>query len=65
MANICEVCGKKKDTGFQISHSHRKSKKVWNANIQKIRVAVPGGNKKRIRICTRCIKSGRVKKAVI
>ncbi len=65
MAKICEVCGKKKDTGFQISHSHRKSKKVWNANIQKVRVEVPGGNKKRVKVCTKCIKSGRVKRPAI
>ncbi len=64
MAKVCELCGKNKHTGFQISHSHKKTKKTWNANIQKVRVSVNNANARRVSICTRCLKSGKVKRAV-
>lgn len=65
MAKVCEFCGKNKNTGFSISHSHKKSKKVWNANIQKIRVSGKNENARRINVCTKCLKSGKAKRAVV
>jgi large subunit ribosomal protein L28 len=63
MASVCEICGKKPNFGMALSHSHRRTKRRWNPNIQRIRTAV-GGNTKRVNVCTGCIKAGKVVKAV-
>ncbi len=59
----CEVCGKSIQIGNNVSHSNKKSKKIWKSNIKKIRVLE---NSKSVRkyVCTRCIRSGKVLKAV-
>jgi large subunit ribosomal protein L28 len=59
----CEVCGKKPITGNNVSHSHKLTKRRWLPNLQKIRVKVDGGSK-RMRVCTSCIRSGSIEKAV-
>jgi large subunit ribosomal protein L28 len=46
-----------------VSHSHRRTKRRWNPNIQSIRTLV-NGSAKRINACTSCIKAGKVTKAV-
>jgi large subunit ribosomal protein L28 len=56
---ICEVCGKRPGFGFNISHSHHKSKRRWNPNIQKVRVVVDG-TPSHMNICTKCMKAGKV-----
>ena len=61
MSKICSICGKGRQVGYSISHAHNKTKKVWNPNIQKVRT-VKNGSVKRIYVCTRCIRSGRVDK---
>jgi len=63
MARVCEICGKKPRFGNQISHAHNISQRVWQPNLQTVRVVVKGA-RKRVRICTRCIRSGAVAKAV-
>ncbi len=63
MASVCEVCGKHPSFGMSISHSHRRTKRRWNPNIQRVR-AVVGGSTRRINVCTRCIKAGKIQKAV-
>ncbi len=63
MARVCEICGKGPATGNTISHSHRKTRRVRAPNIQRVHAYVDG-NKRWINVCTRCIKSGRVKKVV-
>ncbi len=63
MASVCEVCGKHPNFGMSISHSHRRTKRRWNPNIQRVR-AVVGGTTKRVNVCTRCIKAGKIQKAV-
>ena len=63
MAATCEVCGKKQSFGMSVSHSHRRTKRRWNPNIQRVR-AVVGGSTRRIDVCTSCIRAGKVKKAV-
>lgn len=63
MAKVCEVCGKKPMVGRQISHSHRVSPKRSLPNIKKVRVEI-NGSIKNINICTKCLKSGAVKRAV-
>ena len=61
MAAICEVCGKKPSFGMSVSHSHRRTKRRWNPNIQRVR-AVVNGSHKRLDVCTSCIKAGKVQK---
>ncbi len=63
MAKICVVCNKSKDSGFQISHSNVKTKRRWRPNIQRIKIML-GGSPRRVNVCTRCIKAGKVKRAI-
>jgi len=62
MAQICDVCGKGPRTGNTISHAHNTSRRRWNVNLRPIRAKVKGATK-RMRVCTNCIKSGKVVKA--
>lgn len=63
MAKTCEVCGKKPVTGFKVSHSNRHSKRRWIPNLQEVR-AIVAGEVKRIKVCARCLKSGKVVRAI-
>jgi large subunit ribosomal protein L28 len=63
MARVCEICGKGPRYGNQISHAHNVSQRVWQPNLQRVRVALNGA-RRRLRICTRCLRSGAVAKAV-
>jgi large subunit ribosomal protein L28 len=60
----CDVCGKKPMTGNNVSHSHKLTKRRWLPNLQKIRVKTEEGGYKRMRVCTACIRAGKVQKAV-
>jgi large subunit ribosomal protein L28 len=59
MAAICELCGKGPQFGNNISHAHNVTRRRWNANLQSVK-AVTNGNSKRMRVCTTCIKTGKV-----
>ena len=61
MAKVCEICGKKPLVGNNVSHAHNKTKKVWQPNLQSVN-AVVNGQKRKIKVCTRCIRSGAVTK---
>ena len=63
MANFCEICGKGTMSGMNVSHSHLKTKKTWKPNIQRVR-AVVDGEVKRVNVCTRCWRSGKVTRAI-
>ncbi len=63
MAKICVVCSKAKTTGFQISHSNIKTKRRWRPNIQRIKIML-NGSPRRVNVCTRCIKAGRIERAI-
>lgn len=62
MAKRCEICGRGPVYGNQISHAHNVTRRRWHLNLQRIWVKVKG-KQKRIRVCTACIRSGRVQKA--
>ena len=62
MAKVCDLCGRGPQFGNRISHAHNVTKRRWNVNLQNVH-AVVNGAAKRIRVCTNCIKSGKVKKA--
>ena len=55
----CEICGKSVQFGNNVSHSNKKTKKMWRPNIKKIKVLE---NKKvtRKNVCTRCIRSEKI-----
>jgi len=59
----CDICGKSVQFGNNVSHSHKKTRKMWRPNIQKIRV-LDKNSVVRKHVCTRCIRSGKVVKAV-
>jgi len=63
MAAVCDICGKKPFFGMQVSHSHRRSPRRWNPNVQRVR-AVVNGSPKRVNACTSCLKAGKVQRAV-
>jgi large subunit ribosomal protein L28 len=62
MASVCEVCGKKPSWGMSVSHSHRRTKRRWNPNIQRVR-AVVGSSVRKVDVCTSCLKAGKIQKA--
>jgi len=63
MARRCDVCGKGPAFGHRISHAHNVSKRRWLPNLVSTRAMV-GGTPKRLRVCTRCLKAGKVTKVV-
>lgn len=63
MARLCEVCGKGVSTGNAISHADNKSKRTWSPNVQTVRANL-NGRTVRLTVCTRCLRSGKVQRAV-
>ena len=59
----CDVCGKGVAFGIKVSHSHRRSNRTWKPNVRKVR-AVVNGSVKSMLVCTRCLRSGKVERAV-
>jgi len=59
MASTCQLCDKKPWYGKQVSHSHRRSSKRWDPNIQRVKAYVDGRTVK-LDVCTSCIKAGKV-----
>jgi large subunit ribosomal protein L28 len=59
VASVCDVCGKGPSFGNNISHSHRRTRRRWNPNIQTVRTRVDGAPQ-RLKVCTSCIKAGKV-----
>lgn len=62
MSQVCDVCGKGPQFGNTISHAHNISKRRWNVNLRPVRAVVKGATQK-IRVCTSCLRSGKVTKA--
>lgn len=64
MAKQCEMCGKKTVYGNNVSHAHNVTSRTWEPNLQRVRALVE--NKvQHIRVCTRCLRSGKVVKAPV
>jgi len=63
MARVCDVCGKGPKVGNNVSHANNKTKRRWLPNLQRVRVNV-NGTRKRMKVCTSCLKQGRVTKAI-
>jgi large subunit ribosomal protein L28 len=62
MAQVCDICGKGPQFGNNISHAHNVTRRRWNVNLQAVKALVNGASK-RIRVCTSCIKNGKIAKA--
>ncbi len=63
MARACEICGKGPKYGNRISHAHNVSRRRWKPNLRNVR-AIVNGTHRTLRVCTACIRSGKVVKAV-
>jgi len=63
LARKCAICGKGIRVGMQVSHSHIRTKRTWTPNLQRVK-AIVNGAPKRILVCTRCLRSGKVQRAV-
>jgi large subunit ribosomal protein L28 len=62
MARVCAVCGRGPQFGNKISHANNVTKRRWNLNLQPVRAVINGATK-RLRVCTSCIRSGKIQKA--
>ncbi|MGI6611465.1 MAG: 50S ribosomal protein L28 [Limnochordia bacterium] len=63
MARQCVICDKQTVTGNRVSHSNRRNRRVWQANLQRVRI-MRDGTPQRVHVCTKCLKSGRVVRAI-
>jgi large subunit ribosomal protein L28 len=62
MAKRCEICDKGPVVGRKVSHAHNVSPRRFEPNLQRVKVQANGGAKY-MRVCTRCLRSGKVVKA--
>ncbi len=63
MSKVCAICGKGPGFGNSRSHSMVATKRRFNPNLQRVRIML-GSTPKRAYVCTRCLKAGKVTKAV-
>lgn len=64
MGKFCEICGKGTLNGNLVSHSNRKTHTTWAPNVQKVRIVAANGSVVRANVCTRCLRSGNVQRAL-
>jgi large subunit ribosomal protein L28 len=60
VASHCDVCGKGPGFGMSVSHSHRRTHRRWNPNVQTVRALIAPGTRRRVNVCTSCLKAGKV-----
>lgn len=61
MAKRCDLCGRGPSYGNRVSHAHNVTRRRWHINLQRVRVRIDGVQK-RLKVCTACLRSGRVQK---
>lgn len=59
----CSICEKDMNFGLKVSHSNKKTNRAWKPNIKKVK-AIVNGSSKTVSVCTRCLRSGKVERAV-
>ncbi|SFM88947.1 50S ribosomal protein L28 [Thermodesulforhabdus norvegica] len=64
MAQRCYICGKGPVSGHNVSHANNKTARRWVPNLQRVKHVCDDGRIRKVRVCTRCIRSGRVNKPV-
>lgn len=64
MAKVCSICGKRKMVGNNVSHANNRTKRYFYPNLQTVKAVLENGTIKRIKVCTSCIKSGKVQKSI-
>jgi len=64
MSKVCDICGKGPVVGNNVSHAHNKTKRRWYPNLQTVKVSI-GGQTKKLKVCTRCLRSGLVSKGAL
>jgi large subunit ribosomal protein L28 len=64
MSKTCDLCGRGPQFGHTVSHANNKTNRRWNLNLQSVHAVVKGAGK-RVRVCTSCIRNGRVQKAAV
>jgi large subunit ribosomal protein L28 len=62
MAQRCDICGKGPQFGNRVSHAHNVTHRRFNPNLVSVRALVGNGTHRRVRVCTRCLRSGKVRK---
>lgn len=65
MAKRCAICGKSPSVGNNVSHANNKTKRRFKPNLQKVRTQMPSGQVKKVTVCSRCLRSGRIVKPSI
>jgi large subunit ribosomal protein L28 len=63
MARFCYVCNKGPRTGNNVSHANNRTKRRWLPNLQRVRIVDEKGENRHVRVCTRCISAGKIRKA--
>jgi large subunit ribosomal protein L28 len=63
MARVCYVCAKRTTFGKNVSHANNKTLRRWLPNLRRVHIATPEGPNKHVRVCTRCLSAGKVRKA--
>jgi large subunit ribosomal protein L28 len=61
MAQRCDICGKGPQFGNRVSHAHNVTHRRFNPNLQRVRTVMKGVQRK-LRVCTRCLRSGKITK---
>ena len=59
---VCSICGKGAHFGNNVSHSHRRSNRMWKSNIKRVKIKLNGAPTHAY-VCTQCLKSGKVERA--
>lgn len=63
MSKVCEICGKAPVAGRSISHSHRVTNRWFRPNVQKMTIKEANGRVRKVNVCTKCLKAGKVTRA--
>jgi len=63
MARVCYVCDKGTTFGNNVSHANNKTRRTWVPNLHRVRIVTEAGENRRVRVCTRCLSAGKIRKA--
>lgn len=63
MARVCYVCSKGTTFGRNVSHANNRTARQWLPNLHSVRIVTETGERKHVRVCTRCLSAGKIRKA--